>query len=109
MRITKSLLFSALFAFVLGTASANTNPENTTARKEIKTWIQKADLASTIEEDVTVYVTFMVNEKNEVIVTSTNQENLDKTIKSVLNYKKLESTDMQINQAYTLPVVLKKS
>ena len=66
MRITKSLLFSALFAFVLGTASANTNPENTTARKEIKTWIQKADLASDIKEDVTVYVTFMVNEKNEV-------------------------------------------
>ena len=47
--------------------------------------------------------------KNEVIVTSTNQDNLDNTIKSVLNYKKLKSTDMQINQAYTLPVVLKKS
>ena len=109
MRITKNLMFTALFALILGTASANTTPENNTARKEIKTWIQKADLASTIKEDVTVYVTFMVNEKNEVIVTSTNEENLDNSIKSALNYKKLKSTDMEINQAYTLPVVLKKS
>ena len=108
MRITKNLMFTALFALILGTASANTNPENTTARKEIKTWIQKANLAQNLQKDITVHVTFMVNEKNEIIVTSTDQENLDSTIKSTLNYKKLESTDMLVNKTYTLPVVLKK-
>ncbi|MDF1696411.1 MAG: hypothetical protein P1U56_17630 [Saprospiraceae bacterium] len=108
MRITKNLMFTALFALILGTASANTNPENTTARKEIKTWIQKANLAENLQKDITVHVTFMVNEKNEIIVTSTDQENLDSTIKSTLNYKKLESTDMLVNKTYTLPVVLKK-
>ena len=108
MRITKSLMFTALFALVLGTASANTNPENKTARQEIKTWIQKADLASTIKEDLTVYVTFMVNEKNEVIVTSTSGDGLDTSIKNTLNYKQLQSTDMEVNKTYTLPVVLKK-
>ena len=108
MRITKNLMFTALFALILGTASANTNPENTTARKEIKTLIQKSNLAADIQKDMTVHVTFMVNEKNEIIVTSTDQENLDSTIKSTLNYKKLESTDMLVNKTYTLPVVLKK-
>ncbi|MDF1697672.1 MAG: hypothetical protein P1U56_17635 [Saprospiraceae bacterium] len=108
MRITKSLMLTALFALVLGTASANTSPEEKTARKEIKTWIQKAKIFSEIKEDMTVHVTFTVNDKNEIIVTSTDQEKLDKTIKSTLNYKKLESTDIQINKTYTLPVILKK-
>ena len=108
MRITKSILFTALFALILGTASANTNPETTTARNEIKTLIQKSNLASTLENDVTVNVTFMVNAKNEIIIMSTDQENLDSSIKSALNYKKLKSSDMKVNETYTLPVKLKK-
>ena len=108
MRITKSILFTALFALVLGTASANSNPETSTARNEIKTLIQKADLATDLKNDVTVNVTFMVNAKNEIIIMSTDKENLDSSIKSTLNYKKLKSSDMKVNVTYTLPVILKK-
>ena len=108
MRITKSLLLSTLFAFVLGTASANTNPETTTARNEIKTMIQKANLAASLKNDVTVNVTFMITDNNEMIILSTDQENLDSRIKSTLNYKKLKSSDMKVNVTYTLPVILKK-
>jgi len=108
MRITRSILFTALFAMVLGTATANTEPESTTARKEIKTLIQKANLVSNLSEDVTVNVTFMVNAKNEIIILSTDKENLDRRIKSTLNYKKLKSSDMKLNVTYTLPVKLKK-
>lgn len=108
MRITKSILFTALFALILGTASANTNPETKTARKEIKTLIQKANLSSYVKNDVTVNVTFMVNSKNEIIIMSTDQEKLDSSIKSTLNYKKLKSSDMKVNVTYTLPIVLKK-
>ena len=108
MRITKSILFTALFAMVLGTASANTNPETSTARNEIKTLIQKADLATDLKNDVTVNVTFMVNAKNEIIIMSTDKKNLDRSIKSTLNYKKLKSSDMKVNVTYTLPVILKK-
>ena len=110
MRITKSILFTALFAMVLGTATAsvNTDPETTTARKEIKTLIQKANLASYLKNDMTVNVTFMVNAKNELIIMSTDKENLDSRIKSTLNYKKLKSSDMKVNVTYTLPVKLKK-
>lgn len=108
MRITKSILFTALFAMVLGTATANTNPEKKTARSEIKTLIQKANLVSELKEDVTVNVTFMVNAKNEIIILSTDKEKFDKRIKSTLNYKKLKSSDMKVNVTYTLPVRLKK-
>jgi len=108
MRITKNILFAALFTFVLGTASANTDPTTTTARNEIKTLIQKADLASNIKNDMTVNVTFMVNAKNEIIIMSTDQKSLDRSIKSTLNYKKLKSSDMKVNVTYTLPVRLKK-
>lgn len=108
MRITKSILFTALFALVLGTATANTNPEAKSARVEIKKLIEKADLASIIENDITVNVTFMVNGKNELIIMSTDKKNLDGSIKSTLNYKKLKSSDMKVNTTYTLPIVLKK-
>ena len=108
MRITRSILFTALFALVLGTATANTNPETKTARNEIKTLIQKANLAENLKSDVTVNVTFMVNSKNEIIILSTDKDKLDSRIKSTLNYKKLKSSDMKVNVTYTLPVKLKK-
>ena len=54
MRITRSILFTALFALVLGTATANTNPDTKTARNEIKTLIQKANLAENLKSDVRI-------------------------------------------------------
>jgi hypothetical protein len=108
MRITKSILMTALFALIVGTATASTNPETNSARNEIKELIKKADLAENLKSNVTVNVKFMVNANNEIIVMSTDQKNLDSSIKSTLNYKKLKSSDMDINVTYTLPVVLKK-
>jgi hypothetical protein len=108
MRITRSILMTALFALILGTATASTNPETNSARFEIKKLIEKANIASDLKKDVTVNVTFMVNGKNEIIILSTDEKNLDSRIKSTLNYKKLKSSDMKVNVTYTLPVVLKK-
>jgi len=108
MRITKSILMTALFALILGTASASTNPETNSARNEIKNLIEKADIADNIEVDIIVKVNFMVNSNNEIIIISTDQKNLDSSIKSALNYKKLNSSDIKVNMNYTLPVSLKK-
>ena len=108
MRISRNILFAALFTLSLGTANASTTPEATTAVNEIKTFIQKADLASTVDAETKVFVNFMVNDKNEIIVLSTDKTEMDSRIKSTLNYKKLKSSDMKINTTYTLPVVLKK-
>lgn len=107
MRITKSILLSTLFAFLLGTATANNNPETTTARNEIKTMIQKANLVANLKDDVTINLTFEVNDKNEIVIMSTDQTNLDSIIKSTLNYKKLKSSDIKVNVTYTLRVSLK--
>ena len=108
MRITKSLLFSVLFAFVLGTATASTNPTFKSARNEIKELIVKSDIIDSYSEDVTFNITFMINAKNEIIIMSTDNKDLDQSIKEVLNYKKLKSADMKVNTTYTLPVALKK-
>jgi hypothetical protein len=108
MRITKSILMTALFTLILGTASAGTNPETNTARYEIKKMIEKAHIALSITNDVTVNVTFKVNAKNEIIIMSTDKKKLDRKIKSALNNKKLKSSDMKVNVTYTLPVILMK-
>ncbi len=108
MRISKSLLLSALFTLVLGTVSANTNPENNSAREEIKQLITKSHLVSNIQAETTVNITFIVNEENELIVMSTDDVEVDRAIKSVLNYKKLKSSDMMVNNTYTLPITLKR-
>ena len=111
MRITKSLLYSLLFVFVLGTASASGDPtkdatEN--ARLEMKDLIKKSNLATELTDDISFHVTFIVNKKNQIIILSTSNENYDHAIKRALNYKKLESTEFAVNTTYTLPVALKR-
>jgi hypothetical protein len=108
MRITKSLMFSILFAFVLGTASASTDPTVKSARTEIKEMIVKAEFVKDLTAEITVSVTFQVNSKNEIIVISTDNDDYDSNLKSVLNYKKLKSSDMNVGVTYTLPIKLKK-
>ena len=101
-------MFSILFAFVLGTASASSDPTVKSARTEIKELIVKADITNNLASEVTVNVTFQVNSKNEILVISTDNDDLDSNLKSVLNYKKLKSSDMNVGTTYTLPVKLKK-
>ena len=108
MRITKSLMFSILFAFVLGTASASTDPTAKSARTEIKEMIMKSEITKDLRAEITVNVTFQVNAKNEIIVISTDSVDFDSNLKSVLNYKKLKSSDMSIGKTYTLPIKLTK-
>ena len=108
MRVLKNILLTALLTCILSSLNANTEPGTLTARKEIKTWIQKADLTAELKENVTIHVTFMINNKNEIIIQSTSKENFEHRIKAALNHKKLDSTDMKPNIKYTLPIILKK-
>ena len=109
MRFTKSLLLSAMCAFTFSSAAlASVNPAETTSRVEIKNIIQDSEVFDGFENETTVHINFMVNSKNEIIVLSTNDKDLDNRLKSVLNYQKLKSTDIVANKKYTLPVVLRK-
>ncbi len=107
MKNLKSLLFSVLFLFVLGSVSASNSPDLTSTRMQIRDMIVKSKISSFIKVETTVHVTFLVNQKNEIIVLSTDSDVLDKNLKSVLNYKKLTTSDFKVNETYTLPIVLK--
>jgi hypothetical protein len=100
--------FSILFAFVLGSASASTNPTKESARTEIKEMIVNAKITQDLTAEIKVNVSFQINVKNEIIVISTDNDDFDTSLKSVLNYQKLKSSDICIGKTYTLPIRLTK-
>jgi hypothetical protein len=73
---------------------------------EIKTMIQKIDFQESTEESF--LVNFLVNSKNELIVTSTTLEGFDQTIKDTLNYKTVSGEDVEKNKIYTIKVNIAK-
>jgi len=46
----------------------------------------------------------MINERNEIIVLSTNNAELDETIKQALNYDKIEEKELKPFEIYIVPV-----
>lgn len=74
---------------------------------EIKNLIQNLNLDIAELDQETVKVRFIVNDDNELIVLSTDNAGLDKTIKYSLNYKSLKSSDLEHNRIYILPVSFK--
>jgi hypothetical protein len=55
-------------------------------------------------EKVKINIDFMINENNEVVVTATNNQEFDASLKQILNYKKIGVTDLKQNQIYTIVV-----
>lgn len=49
----------------------------------------------------------MINDYNEIIVLSTNNEDLDGYLKTSLNDKKIDISKLEYNKEYDLPVVIK--
>ena len=49
----------------------------------------------------------MISSTGEIIVLSTNSEELDEELKSKLNYKKLKSVNLESFKTYTVPVKIK--
>lgn len=107
MKVLKSILFAFLTFATIQTASASEDPGLTTAT-EIKEILQANIDAKDFSSDTKVYITFMLNTKNEVMVMSTNSDGLDGVIKSTLNYHIISSVDLEQGKVYTLPVLLKK-
>ncbi|MBK9254039.1 MAG: hypothetical protein IPM42_00980 [Saprospiraceae bacterium] len=106
----KSIKFFATFmAVILFTGLSNASdvvsfkkPENA----QIQKYLTKVDFTGFIKEETKLNITFMVNHQNEIIVVSTSNVNLDNVIKSTLNYKKLDMSNLEYNVLYTLPVTI---
>lgn len=100
-------LISLSFALMIATLSmANVSPKNESLNS-LKVHLEKIDFSKYVTEETKVMINFLVNEKNEVVVLSTNNPELDLLIKSAFNYKKINASDLEYNKPYTVPVVIR--
>lgn len=63
-----------------------------------------------VQETLKVNVSFMINAKGEIIVLSVKNSNrdIDRYIKSSLNYQKISNKIMKRMKVYRLPIVIRK-
>ena len=110
----KRIIFSLVMAIAfIAPNYASTNPGddttiNSKALDEIKELIHDIEFDMDNITIKKVKIHFMMNSYNEVIVIQTNSKQIDSTIKSKLNYKKLKNRDLEVNTVYTLPVTFEK-
>jgi len=111
MKITKSLFLSAFMIGLFSFSSYAGDPVPKKDNSKVSTQIQKLltglDITSMANEE-TLKIDFMVNPKGEIIVISTNNESMDSSLKHKLNYKKLNSKNLETFKTYTVPVKIKK-
>ena len=110
MNTRKSWLLSFLligFLSITAFASANYELDPVSVNKQFHKFLKGMNL-DIVETDETIYVDFMINEKSEIIVLSTSDKTLDKALKARLNYKVLESSELDLFKRYTVPISFKK-
>lgn len=105
MRITK-LFLTACFAFFTLAAFANEPVKGPNISNEIKELLTNSIIQ--FDQNHELIINFIVTKDNEIIVTSTNNKELDRVIKGSLNYKKVKS-EIKPYTVYSQPVTLKKS
>jgi uncharacterized membrane-anchored protein YitT (DUF2179 family) len=101
--ITFSLLISS-FAFANPNTSLEPTESTKTVTTKIMSIIQNLDINFNKLESKTVKVKFIINESDELIVLSTTNSDLDRTLKNALNYTEVSSSDIKYNKVYILPV-----
>lgn len=74
---------------------------------QIRKMLINMDGIKTMEKGQKVNINFLINNRNEIIVLSTTNENFDNAIKEVLNYRKVSINELKPNTVYTLPVVFR--
>ncbi len=86
-------------------ANANNRPVNVKSESDqIKSYLGKLEFKSLVQNTSEVKISFFINDKNEIIITSTNNTKLDAIIKSGLNHKKIDVSLLERNKAYIIPV-----
>lgn len=75
--------------------------------KQIQKMLISNNIMTAVDKDTKVNISFLVNGQNEIIVLSTNNQDLDQAIKSALNYQKISVSELEYNTVYTLPVSFK--
>lgn len=108
------MLFSALFSISgMNIQVSNEITKDKEPHKEISAAIsQLIKNIEFIQADLPTFerinVKFMFNEKNEIVVLSTDNLQFDYQLKNALNYKKIEDLDKESFKVYIVPIVLKQ-
>ncbi len=55
-----------------------------------------------------VMIDFMIVEGDKILIISTNEPEMDATLKNKLNYKTLSSTELEFYKKYTLPIAIQR-
>ena len=104
------MLFALITSMPVQANNTEYNPKVKTLRTEIISLIKKPDLSSIANQKETVKLSFLVNNKKEVVVidASTQSEFLENYIKDALNYQQIKTAYVQLNKIYHIKLVFKK-
>ena len=110
MKKSKVLVLSLMFAVIGSFSTYANNPISNPneIRQEILDLVSSIDLSEMDADYERVYIQFLVNAKNEIVVLNVSDSAFEARIKTRLNYKKIETDDTEKNQIYNIPVVFKK-
>ena len=102
-----------LTLFVGSTAFAST-PTKTSSKNQLRTELVKllGDLDEFDQEtNITAYVSFIVNDENEIVVISIDSKNkqVDAVLKGKLNYKKVVASGIKRGEVYIMPLKIVKN
>jgi len=106
----KKSLFLSLFFMLSIVATSFATPtvkENTDLESKVREALTTYNFDFGILEGKTLKIRLMLNERNEIIVLSTNNQRLDKQIKGALNYSKIDQENLVAFKVYILPVTFK--
>ena len=107
MRKISLVFLSAVFLVTTSLSATESEPVSEVS-KELSSQITKLleDHRISAKEDLTAMVMITINEDNEIVVISveTADENLERVIKSHLNYEKVDLAPLQAGKLYKVPV-----
>lgn len=116
MKTFKSLVIIFCLSIVTTfTVQANENVNPIIKAKKLLhteiTSIMGGSVPFTTDKTIKANVSFMLNNKREIVILDVNSdsEQLASYIKSKLNYKKVDNSDIQKGSVYELPITVKKS
>ena len=108
IKFTKLLLALFLTITSLSLAANDLHPasKQTALRQEIVEYLRNANLNIVKEHSITI--DFLINSENKIVVISNSGEDLENSIRNILNYKTIKTSDFEVNAIYTLPIKMVK-
>lgn len=108
MNTIKNYLLAIGLTVLSISAFAETKPTSKKSETvQIQTYLEALDFKEFISKDTKLVIHFMINDYNEIVVLTTNNEDLDGYLKTKLNDKKLELSNLNYNVGYYLPIEIK--